>query len=448
MKYSYILNHNSATKYLPMENKQYLEKLQEISDLSSYILNDLESTEHANLISRKVAEIFEVDACVIRILKAEELHVLGSYGVPREKLAPVLYKYEGLAKIIFQTLKPQSVYDVDAEPITRSQLNKRKSELKFVSYAGAPLIADKKEIGIIGIYRTTIKRDFTSSELHLLQLVSNQVALRLENSQLFVNLLHKNSDLEEEIQKRKLTETELIRAKEAAEYSDKVKTEFLAQVSHEIRSPLAGMLSFVSLIKEAAFENDIPVDELGEYFKSIEISGKRLVRTIDLLLNVSEAQNKAYKPIFEDVNLNEVIADLMREYRALSIQNGLELFEECNVQSPVVNCDRYSVIQVLSNLVDNAIKYTREGFVKVCCKKNNENLSISVEDSGIGMSKEFQREIFKPFTQEDTGYTRKFDGSGLGLSLVKSYCDINNIKIEIESEKNKGSKFLLTFENQ
>ncbi|GJQ61557.1 MAG: hypothetical protein SCALA702_06100 [Melioribacteraceae bacterium] len=430
-----------------MTNEQYFAKLQEISELSSYILNDLESNEHANQISQKVTEIFEVDACVIRFIKGEELYILGSYGVPQEKLTPVLHKYEGLAKRIFETFKPQSVYDINAEPIIKSQLNKRKNELKFVSYAGAPLIADKKEIGIIGIYRIEIKRDFTSSELHLLQLVSNQVALRLENSQLFVNLLHKNSDLEDEIQKRKLTETQLIRAKEAAEYSDKVKSEFLAQVSHEIRSPLAGMLSFISLVKEATFENNTPEEELKEYFNSIEISGGRLVRTIDLLLNVSEVQNKAFNPIFEDINLIEIISNLTREYRALAVNKNLELISECDIDNLYINGDQYSVVQILSNLVDNAIKYTNSGYVKVICKTDTDGkINIFVEDSGIGMSKEFMAEIFKPFTQEDTGYTRKFDGSGLGLSLVKSYCDINNIKIEVESEKNKGSKFILTFD--
>jgi|GEM_PF-6901954 len=430
-----------------MEIEKYFNKLLEITNLSSYILNELEGRDHANLICRKVAEIFDVDACVIRYLENDKLYVLGAYGVPIDKLTPVLDKNEGLAGKVFKTLKPEKVYDINADPISISQINKRKSELKFVSYAGAPLIADNQEIGIIGIYRFSEKRDFASSEMHVLQLVSNQVALRLQNSKLFLNLLSQKTTLENEIEKRKLTEEELIKAKEIAEHSDRIKSEFLAQVSHEIRSPLSGMLSFISLIKESLNFDDVPKSELDSYFQSVELSGQRLVRTIDLLLNVSEVQKNAYKPIFEDVDLPEVIHNVVIEYKLLAKNKNIDLLFTPNANISPVHCDRYSLIQIISNLVDNAIKYTKQGSIIISLDEGEEKKPvIAITDTGIGMSDEYLKELFKPFSQEETGYTRKFDGSGLGLSLVSSYCTINKIDISVESKKNSGTTFLLCFQ--
>ncbi len=109
-------------------------------------------------------------------------------------------------------------------------------------------------------------------------------------------------------------------------------------------------------------------------------------------------------------------------------------------------CDQYSVNQLFANLIENAIKYTREGSVTLKAFKNNlGKTQINVEDTGIGISNEYIPKLFEPFSQEEQGYTRSYEGIGLGLSLVKSYADLNNAEINVSSEKNKGSVFSVVF---
>jgi signal transduction histidine kinase len=99
-------------------------------------------------------------------------------------------------------------------------------------------------------------------------------------------------------------------------------------------------------------------------------------------------------------------------------------------------------------LIDNAIKYTDNGRVEVTIDRNNDGcIIVSVEDTGIGISDEFMKNIFKPFLQEESGYSRRYEGNGLGLALTKKYCELNNATINVESQKGAGSKFIITFKN-
>ena len=126
---------------------------------------------------------------------------------------------------------------------------------------------------------------------------------------------------------------------------------------------------------------------------------------------------------------------------------NLELNLTTEYSSLSIESDEYAINQIFANLVDNAIKYTREGFVNVNFYNKNKNLCVEIEDSGIGISEEYKKNIFIPFTQEDSGYTRKYEGNGLGLALIKEYCRINNAEITFSSEKGNGTTFTIIFKN-
>jgi signal transduction histidine kinase len=112
----------------------------------------------------------------------------------------------------------------------------------------------------------------------------------------------------------------------------------------------------------------------------------------------------------------------------------------------IVFCDEYSVVQIFVNLIESAIKYTDKGFVEVSSDVNKAgNVVIKVADSGIGMPEEYLADLFTPFTQEEQGYTRKYEGNGLGLALVKKYCEMNNAQIFVESVKGKRTTFTVVF---
>jgi PAS domain S-box-containing protein len=238
---------------------------------------------------------------------------------------------------------------------------------------------------------------------------------------------------------------ELIEAKEKAEQADKLKTEFLAQISHEIRTPINAILGNVYFLNETI--SNIADRDALESFTSISLASKRIIRTMDLILNAAQLMTGSYLPEFIQVKLHsEVLSNLYAEYQTAAKEKGLEFIYTNKIEDVSVLADEYSLIQTFSNLIDNAIKYTRQGKVELFLGKSKSGQVIAeVRDTGIGMSKEFLDNIFKPFTQEEQGYTRTFDGNGLGLANVKKYCDMNYATIEVESKKNTGSTFRVIF---
>ena len=253
--------------------------------------------------------------------------------------------------------------------------------------------------------------------------------------------------VKEDITERKLFERELITAKEKAEQSDKLKTEFLAQMSHEIRTPLHAMLSFSKIIREEANKRGYVNKDTARSFDGIDVSGKRIIRTIDLIVNVSQIQTGTYDYTPQIIDIyKEILSAVHQEYLHDAQKSNLEFNltkEECDL---FVLVDRYSVRQIIENLVDNAIKFTKKGAVNISVGRNKEeNLYVEISDTGIGMSKEYLQKIFTPFSQEEQGYSRSFDGNGLGLALIKKYCDLNKISAIVKSQKGSGTTFTLTF---
>ena len=238
-------------------------------------------------------------------------------------------------------------------------------------------------------------------------------------------------------------EEELISAKKNAEKSEKLKTEFLSQISHEIRTPLHSISSFTQLIKEKL--NSHADDETNDYFHYISNSCNRVVRTIDLIVNMSEIQVGSYKYVPTSFNfIKDLIIPIIGHYKIYTDSKNLALVFIEEINNIIIKADLYSLQQVFVNLLDNAIKFTNEGGIIIRVARDEQNIIVQVEDSGIGISKEYLQNLFKPFTQEDTGYSRKYEGNGLGLALVKEYCNINSAIISVTSIKGKGSVFTVS----
>ena len=248
-----------------------------------------------------------------------------------------------------------------------------------------------------------------------------------------------------DITERKNVEKELVKAKEKAEESNRLKSAFLAQMSHEIRTPLNVIIAATPILADELppgnEENEVLLD-------SINNAGKRLQRTIDMILNMSSVQSGNYEPEIEEVDLNEELKNLTEEFKRLTVNKNMVLKYYNNITEPFIIADKYTVNQIFQNLIGNAVKYTPGGEIVInLFEKDKENICVEVRDTGIGMSAEYMKKIFTPFSQEDTGHKRKFEGNGLGLALVKKYVELNNAEISVKSIKDKGSIFAVTFKS-
>lgn len=297
-----------------------------------------------------------------------------------------------------------------------------------------------KKIGVIYVDSKSLHKINVNEITYTFEILAGQAASAIRNAQLYKEQINYNNKLE------RLNE-ELKTAKEKAEKSDRLKTHFLAQMSHEIRTPINTIFSFNALLRDEMQEK-LNVD-YPEIFEIIERAGKRIMRTIDSILQMSMLQTGNFDINYEKVNVSDdILNKIVKEFERFADEKQLDLEFTNEAEKNIVEADAYMLHQLFGNLIDNAVKYTEKGNVKIRQYENSEGkLCVDITDTGIGISKEYIKNLFSPFSQEETGYTRKFDGNGLGLALVKRYCDLNNADIKVESKKGKGSRFTVEFES-
>ena len=244
----------------------------------------------------------------------------------------------------------------------------------------------------------------------------------------------------------KKVQAELETALDKAKESDRLKSAFLAQMSHEIRTPLNVILPSIPLLADEIGKKD---SELVSILHAVDNAGKRLHRTIDMILSMSAVQSGNYKAKFEKFNLSEELKNLSHEFTTICKEKGLDIYFTNNATNAEISGDKYTIGQVFQNLIGNAVKYTHHGQIRVTVDDHEDNkLLVKIEDTGIGMAEKYLKNLFTPFSQEDTGQTRKYEGNGLGLALVKEYVMLNKGQISVQSEKNKGTIFSVIFEKK
>lgn len=324
----------------------------------------------------------------------------------------------------FKPLKNNKPFEGIVSKLPNSILKAIFQSVNIKSVLAFPIFIKDYFWGFVGFDEKKYERVWYESEFTILQSYSAAIASSLE---------------------RFYRKEELRKAKEKAEKTDKLKTEFLAQMSHEIRTPINVISNFTSLIEDYIDFEKFP--EANDDFKIITNAGNRLIRTVDQILNMSELQTGNYKTEFKEVDIFQgILEPIYREMKSMALDKGL-LFEVINsTDRTVVKADEYSIAQIFFNLIDNAIKYTEKGEIKILIKSDvKDKLVVSVQDTGIGIGEEYLPELFNPFRQEQQGYTRQYEGNGLGLALVKKYCELNNAEIEVQSRKSAGSVFSVSF---
>ena len=236
---------------------------------------------------------------------------------------------------------------------------------------------------------------------------------------------------------------ELNIAKEKAEESDRLKTAFLANMSHEIRTPMNGILGFTELLKTT----DLSSDEKNKFIEIIHESGKRMLGTVNDIVEISKIETGLLTVKAEPVDLNQTLKDLVKFFQPEASGKGLSLhIEKLILQKEfTIVTDKHKFESILSNLIKNAIKYTPSGEIKMGYFLEKENVEFYIIDPGIGISESRQDAIFDHFVQEDIEDKKAFGGSGLGLSISKAYAEVLGGRLWLSHSKpGRGSEFRLS----
>ncbi|PKQ60546.1 hypothetical protein BZG02_18960 [Labilibaculum filiforme] len=242
-----------------------------------------------------------------------------------------------------------------------------------------------------------------------------------------------------DITAQKKIENELIAAKEKAEESEKLKTAFLANMSHEIRTPMNGILGFAELLKTPSLSGE----KRKKFIRIITDSGERMLATINAIIEISKIETKQVVPNISKVNINELLQSQLNFFLPEAHKKEIKLSLTNSSLTEVFSLftDYAMLNSILTNLINNAIKYTNSGTITFGYLKKENSLEFFVKDTGIGIPKKVQKTIFERFTRVDHESTKAIEGSGLGLSITKAYVELLKGTIWVKSEEGVGSQF-------
>lgn len=285
-------------------------------------------------------------------------------------------------------------------------------------WLGIPLKIGEEAIGALVLQSYTDEHAYDQEDMQMLQFVSNQVSQAIH---------------------RKNTEEQMANALKRATEADQMKSTFLANMSHEIRTPMTGLLGFASLLKNEKLNKA----ERFNYLDIIERSGKRMLGVINDLIDISKVESGVSEISICSFNLNDSFKYVYSFFKPEAEAKGLELTYSCAFlhEKAFIETDKEKLYAIIINLVKNAIKYTNSGSISFKYTILNNNINLTVRDTGIGIPKNKLDTIFNRFVQAGTNLSNNYEGVGLGLAITKAYVDLLDGKISVESEYGKGSSF-------
>jgi len=237
--------------------------------------------------------------------------------------------------------------------------------------------------------------------------------------------------------KLKIQNIELQAAKLAADESNKLKSAFLANMSHEIRTPMNGIIGFCDLLQDP----EIEVEKRTKYAEIVVHSGHQLLNIVNDILDISKIETGQVVVHLSEFKLSELIDDLTDFYNPRIPANVSFVVENRLQPEVIVRTDEIKLKQIITNLLSNALKFTKQGFIKLSIDQDNDYLIFCVEDTGIGLDKKYHLNIFERFRQVEHTTDQTSSGTGLGLAICKSYVELLGGKIWIESQLRIGSRF-------
>ena len=395
-----------------------------LRSLSQKLTTPLGLNKMGPIIAKDIYSIFDYDAFSLDIIDDNKELAIGLYNedTPSHGESPVPVP---AISVSFEHLERMGILSGESQLINRPDnhtttitvpfgfTNQLSSSLMYV-----PISWEDKIVGVLSV-QSYVENKYTHKDLEILQIFAGHIGGALV---------------------RVKQNEELGNALKLAKEGERVKSLFLANMSHEIRTPLNAILGFNELIKQS-FE-DIATEEQREFFGMMDNSGNRLLRTIHEILDISSLESNTIELKKEITDIKKCVMAVILELDGFARQKQLTIEFQYENEGIVSFVDPYYIQQALANILDNAIKYTHEGNISFLLKKNCE---LVIKDTGIGISDDYIMHVFDLFSQESEGYTKEYQGIGLGLALTKKYLELNDVAINVKSKKDIGTEFILQF---
>jgi signal transduction histidine kinase/CheY-like chemotaxis protein len=334
-------------------------------------------------------------------------------------------------------------YDEPMRPLEDGSMSEKAHSVIYM-----PLVTKDRVLGIITI-QSSKKGAYTVHHLNVMHSLASYTAIALDNAAAYRQL----NEQEREI-RRLLEDAE--RARAVAEDADAAKSAFLSTVSHELRTPLTSVLGFAKIIKKRLEDRIFPlvraddgkveatIRQVEDNLKVVVSEGERLTKLIDDVLDLAKIEAGKFEWHSEPVTVQELIERATGATSSLFEQKGLQLAQEIEPGLPVITGDRDRLIQVVINLISNAVKFTSQGSITCRARRRDGDIVVSVADTGMGIAPADQPKVFERFKQVGDTLTDKPKGTGLGLPICKEIVEHHGGRLWVESEIGKGSTFSFT----
>jgi signal transduction histidine kinase len=400
-----------------LELEATMQRMRQVQIVTEVALSHLSLDRLLAELLDRVRDAIDVDTVVILLLEPDDTLVAWAAEGLELDVKIRVPMGSGFAGRVAARKEPMAIDDINQADLHTPFLR----EHGVKSLLGVPLLLEGRVLGVIHVGRRAF-RPFTEDDTRLLELVAFRVALAIDNARLF----------EEERAARR-----------EAEAASRAKDEFLTTISHELRTPLTPIIGWIHMIRNGL----LPEKESMHGLEVIEKNSHSLKRLINDLLDMSAILSGKMrvekKPVALDMAVREAV-EMVRPY-ANAHEVQLEVALDHSLDATVTG-DRARLVQTFSNLLDNAVKFSRaRGKVKITCERNQNTATVRVEDEGRGISPDFLPFVFERFRQEDGSKTRAHGGLGLGLALVKSFVEAHQGTIEAASPgQGRGSRFTIT----
>jgi signal transduction histidine kinase len=408
------------------ELAQSVEELRALGEVSQAVNSTLDVQTVLDTIVAKAVQLSATDAGTIFVFNeaAGEFEVRANYGMSEELIAAFQQHHDELSDWLTRaTALRQAVQDADLRD--PSVLPQTESLQKIVVDAGylarifIPLLGADRIVGAL-VVRRKAAGEFPKSTIDLLQTFAAQSVLAIQNARLFQEIQVKSHELE---------------------IASQHKSQFLANMSHELRTPLNAILGYTELVLDKIY-GDVP-EKMRSVLERVQSNGKHLLGLINDVLDLSKIEAGQLKLSLEDYSIRDVVHSVFTLVEPLAEEKHLALKVELPDDLPVAHGDERRLTQVVLNLVGNAIKFTDAGEVVIRGAAANGHYTLSVQDTGPGISPSDQVKIFEEFQQADGSSTKVKGGTGLGLSIAKRIVNLHGGRIWVSSEPGSGSTFFI-----